>query len=140
MRGTWRAGWRVPAVSLAVAIASTGISPTASAEAEFPFDREMLLDTRPLPGSRRVPILEIGVNGRAQIDLWCRSGPGLVEVSGDTIRFTLGPMREQNCTPERTTRDVALAEALAQVTRWRAAEDVVVFEGPTVLRFRLSTH
>jgi hypothetical protein len=46
-----------------------------AAQAGFPFEHEMLLDVRPLPRSRRVPILEIFADGRAQIDLWCRSGP-----------------------------------------------------------------
>src|SRR3954447_4801971 len=67
----------------------------ATAQSEFPFDREMLLDARPLPGSRRVPILEIGIDGRAQVDLWCRSGGAQVAVAGPSIRFNLGPLRDQ---------------------------------------------
>src|SRR5437870_1043993 len=100
----------------------------------------MLLDVRPLPGSRRVPMLEIGADGRAQIDLWCRSGPGQVEVTGETIKFTLGPMREESCTPERSQRDDELATALSAVTQWRMEEDVVVLAGPMELRYRLSAH
>jgi hypothetical protein len=33
-----------------------------------------------------------------------------------------------------------MAEALAQVSRWRLERDVVVLVGPTELRFHLSTH
>jgi hypothetical protein len=108
--------------------------------AEFPYDREMLLDAKPLPGSKRVPILEIGADGRAQVDLWCRSGLAQVAVSGDAITFTLGPLREERCTPERSERDDAMVAALSQVTQWRIEDDVVLLIGPTELRFRLSTH
>jgi hypothetical protein len=110
------------------------------AQAGFPFEHEMLLDVRPLPGSRRVPILEIFADGRAQIDLWCRSGPGLVEIAGNAVKFTLGPMREAACTPERAQRDEELAVVLSQMTRWRRENNIVVFVGPTELRFHLSTH
>jgi hypothetical protein len=33
--------------------------------ADFPFDQDMLRDAKPLPGSKRVPILKIGADGRA---------------------------------------------------------------------------
>jgi hypothetical protein len=112
----------------------------AWAQAQFPFESEMLLDVRPLPGSKRVPILEILGNGRAMIDLWCRSGEGQAEVAGDTIRLVLGPLQEQSCTPERRQRDEELVVALSQVTQWRRKEDVVILVGPTELRYRLSTH
>jgi hypothetical protein len=118
----------------------SAIAPPAFAQAAFPFGQEMLLDVRPLPGSRRVPMLEITADGRAQVDLWCHSGLGLVEVMGATIKFTLGQMREETCTPERTQRDEDLVIALAEVTRWRIEEDVVVLVGPQELRYRLSTH
>src|SRR4051812_13208255 len=41
---------------------------------EFPYERELLMDVKPLPGSKRVPILEVLPDGRAIIDLWCKSG------------------------------------------------------------------
>jgi hypothetical protein len=126
-------------LAAATVLALAAGQPTAMA-AEFPFDREMLLDAKPLPGSKRVPILEIGANGRAQVDLWCKSGVAQVEVAGEGIRFTLGPLREEGCTPERIERDEAVIVALAQVTQWRIEDDVVLFLGPTELRFRLSTH
>ena len=112
----------------------------AFAQAEFPFDRELLLDARPLPGSKRVPILEIGADGRAQIDLWCRSGAGQVVIRGATIQFTLGPLRDEACTPERARRDEEMAAALSEVTRWRIENDRVVLVGPTELRFLQSAH
>ena len=112
----------------------------ALCQAQFPFEHEILLDVRPLPGSRRVPILEVFPNGRATIDLWCRSGQGQVEISGDGFRLALGPMREEGCTPERQRRDEDMMVALEQITQWRIESDRLVLIGPTELRFRLSTH
>lgn len=108
--------------------------------AEFPFERELLLEARPLPGSKRVPILEVLPDSRAIVDLWCRSGEGRAEVADDTIRIALGAMREEGCTPERAQRDEALAAALEQVTHWRIEDDVLVLSGPTELRYHLSAH
>jgi hypothetical protein len=107
---------------------------------EFPFDQELLLDAKPLPGSKRVPILEIGTDGRAQLDLWCHSGTVQVVVKDEAIMFTLAPLREEGCTPERAQRDEEMAAALAQVTQWRSEDDLVIFSGSTELRFYLSTH
>ena len=113
---------------------------TAAAAAEFPFERELLLDVKPLPGGKRVPMLEILREGRATIDLWCRSGDGRVEVSGEAIKITIEAMRVETCTPERMERDEALAAALAAVTQWRMEDDVLVLIGPTELRYALSSH
>jgi hypothetical protein len=139
IRMSARTSWsncRLP-VAAAVLLAATAAT---LAQGGFPFEQEMLLDARPLPGSRRIPILEIAADGRAQIDLWCRSGPGLVEIAGSAIKFTLGPLREQACTPDRAQRDEEMAAALSQVTRWRREGEFVVFVGPAELRFHLSSH
>ena len=111
-----------------------------AAAAEFPFERELLLEAKPLPGSKRVPMLEITREGRALIDLWCKSGDGRVEVAGDTIKITIEAMKLESCTPERAERDEALAAALAAVTQWRLEDDVLVLIGPTELRYVLSSH
>jgi heat shock protein HslJ len=108
--------------------------------AEFPFERELLLETKPLPGSKRVPMLEITRDGRAVIDLWCRSGEARVKLENDTIELTLGAMREEGCTPERSQRDEAMVAALEKVTSWRLEDDVLVLIGPTELRYHLSSH
>jgi heat shock protein HslJ len=118
---------------------AAGLAATAVAQ-EFPFEREMLMDVKRLPDSKRVPMLEIFADGRASIDLWCKSGEGRAEVMGDTIKFTLGEMREEGCTPERLERDEALVVALAQVTQWRLEDDAIVMIGPTELRYFVSTH
>jgi heat shock protein HslJ len=115
------------------------LSATASA-AEFPFERELLLEAKPLPGSKRVPMLEITRDGRAVIDLWCRSGEGSVKLEDDMIELTLGAMRQEGCTPERMERDEALAAALEKVMNWSMEDDVLVLIGPTELRYTLSSH
>ena len=116
------------------------LAPLPAAAAEFPFEQELFLDVKPLPGSKRVPMLEITRDGRAIIDLWCRSGEGSVKIEDDMIELTLGAMREEGCTPERTQRDEAMAEALAKVANWRMEDDVLVLIGPTELRYTLSSH
>jgi hypothetical protein len=132
MRPRGCSGWGCLAVTMLISV-------TALA-AEFPYEREMLLEAKPLPGSKRVPILEILRDGRAIVDLWCRSGEARVEVAGETIKLTLGAMREEGCTPERVQRDEAMAAALEQVTHWRIEDDALVLIGPTELRYHLSTH
>jgi hypothetical protein len=116
------------------------LAPLPATAVEFPFEQELFLDVKPLPGSKRVPMLEILPDGRAIIDLWCKSGNGRAEVTGDTIKFTLGPMREEGCTAERSQRDEDLAPALEQIGQWRIEDDFLVLIGPTELRYRLSTH
>jgi heat shock protein HslJ len=113
---------------------------TTALAAEFPFERELLLDAKPLPGSKRVPMLEITRDGRAVIDLWCRSGEGRVKIEDDRIELTLGAMREEGCTPERTQRDEALGAALGRIVNWSVEDDVLVLSGPTELRYTLSSH
>jgi heat shock protein HslJ len=108
--------------------------------AEFPFERELLLEAKPLPGSKRVPMLEIKRDGRAIVDLWCRSGEARVKIATDQIEFTLGAMRQEGCTPERMQLDDALAAALEKVSDWIMEDDVLVLIGPTELRYRLSSH
>ena len=114
--------------------------PSALAQGAFPYEHELILDARPLPGSRRVPMLEILPSGRAQVYLWCKSGIAQAEISGSAIKFTFGEWREQGCTPERSKRDEEMIEALSQVTNWRQRNDAVTFGGGPELRFRLSTH
>src|ERR1044071_9675105 len=40
---------------------------SAAQAQEFPYDRDLVLDARPMRGSKRVPILSIDTSGRAQI-------------------------------------------------------------------------
>jgi hypothetical protein len=112
----------------------------ALAQTEFPYEQELFLDVKPLPGSKRVPMLEILPDGRAMIDLWCKSGEGRVEVKGDAIKFTIGPLHEEYCTPDRVKLDDELAPVLESMSKWQVEDDVLVLSGATELRYRLSTH
>jgi hypothetical protein len=133
-----KAGWFW---RLWVAAVLVGAGTAVAAQEEFPYEQEFLLDVNRLPDSKRVPILNVSADGYASIDLWCKSGPGQVIVSGSEIKITLGLMQEQRCTPERLMRDEVLAVALLEITHWRMEKDKFVLIGPTTtLRFRPSTH
>jgi heat shock protein HslJ len=111
-----------------------------AADAEFPFERELLLDIEPMPGSKRVPSLEVEKNGRAEVDLWCARVQAQVTVAGDTIAIAPGATQAQPCPPDQTRADEELLAGLTQATSWRREDDVVVLAGARELRFRLSTH
>lgn len=100
----------------------------------------MTLEARPQPGSKRIPTLEIGDNGQAQLDLWCKSGKGQFSVANDTVIFVPGAMSDSGCTPERAQLDDALIAALGAAATWKRQGDFVSFIGATTLRFRISTN
>src|SRR5205823_12078294 len=112
----------------------------SEAQSAFPYDRDMLLDARPMRGSKRVPILAIAEGGEAQIDLWCKRGRGQAAISGDTITITVGAMNDEPCTPERAQADEDMLAALTGVTNWSMRGDVVTLTGAKPLRFRLAAH
>ena len=111
-----------------------------SANEEFPFGRELLLDTRPMKGSKRIPGIEIDSNGMAAIDLWCNTMQGRAMVSVDAISISTGEKTDRPCAPERALADDDLAAALAQVTHWRWEGESLVMDGAKELRFRLHTN
>jgi heat shock protein HslJ len=113
---------------------------TAAQAQEFPYDRDLVLDARPMRGGKRVPVLTVEASGRAQIDLWCKRGQGQVVIAGDTITIIVGTMNEETCTPERAQADEQMILALSQVTTWNLRGDVVTFSGGTPLRFRAASH
>jgi heat shock protein HslJ len=112
----------------------------ARAQSGFPYDRDLVFDTRPLRGGKRVPVLAIGADGRAQIDLWCKRGRGQAVIAGDTITITLGAMTDEPCTGERAQADEGMMAALAGVTNWAMRGDVVTFTGAAALRFRAAAN
>jgi META domain len=133
--------WQWRYVGLPVCLlACACLGPAMANERGFPFGREMILDTAPLPGSKRIPILEIEENGAASIDLWCASLHGQANVSDDTISIVPGPPQPASCVPERQTGDENLLAAIAQVTNWRRNGDVIELRGASTLRFRLMTN
>ena len=117
-----------------------GVSTAMASDRAFPFDRELMLEAAPMPGSKRVPILEIDANGAASIDLWCASLRGQANVGADTISIVPGPAQPTQCAPDRQSGDENLLAALAQVTNWRRQGDVIELIGATTLRFRLMTN
>ncbi len=124
---------------LVIAVSAMARTP-AHAASEFPFGLEMTLEARPQPGSKRIPRLEIGDNGEAQLDLWCKAGKGQFSVANNTVIFMPGAMQDSGCTPERAQADDALVNALAEAATWTRQGDYVSFVGATTLRFRLNTN
>jgi len=115
-------------------------SSTAQASEPFPFGSELMLEAAPLPGSKRVPMLQIEEDGAVSIDLWCTSLRGQAAVGDDSIAIVPGEAPAVPCTPQRQASDAALLAALAQATSWRRSGDLVELSGGTTLRFRLMTN
>jgi heat shock protein HslJ len=118
-------------------------SPQASASAverQFPFDQELLLDAKPLYGTKHVPSLEIAANGAVSIDLWCNSVQGQIVVIDDTISVMTGPKTDRSCPADRVRYDEQILSILTQVTNWRREGNALVLVGPQTLRFRLPTN
>ena len=115
-------------------LALLGTMPTSSAS-EFPFDSELMLDARPMKGSKRVPGLDIGPNGRTAIELWCNSVEAQIVVAGRTITIMTGQRTERQCDAARMRSDDELLATLTQVTSWRREGNVLTLLGPKTLRF-----
>ncbi len=112
----------------------------AAAGDSFPFGTALMLDTAPLRGSKRIPMLEIAENGAASIDLWCASATARAIVSDNSITIALWNLYNVQCEPERQARDAELLGALAGVTNWRRQGELIELLGATPLRFRLMTN
>ena len=112
----------------------------AHAQEEFPFGFEMRLEAAPQPGSKRIPTLEIGDNGEATLDLWCKSGKGQFSVAGNTVIFVPGPMQDRSCPPAKAQADDDLVAALGEAATWKRQGDLVSFIGARPLRFRINTN
>ncbi len=126
-------------LAVAFVLAFAFLTP-ALAQSEFPYDRDLVLDARPMRGGKRVPVLAVARNGAAQIDLWCKRGPGQAVIASDTITIIIGAMNDEACTPERAQADEQMMLALSQVTNWAQRGDVVTLSGGPTLRFRLASH
>jgi len=111
-----------------------------AAESTFPFDSELLLDAKPMKGSKRVPALGIGPKGEAAIDLWCNSIEAQIVVVESTITIMTGQKTERQCDPGRMRGDDDLLAALQQVSSWRREGDVRMLRGGKTLRFRQPTN
>jgi heat shock protein HslJ len=129
--------WRVRPLALA-AFFLTGLA--AADAADFPYDTEMMLDARPMRGSKRIPLIEVRPNGEASIDLWCSSLKTQFVIAADTVTIMSGQKTEQQCTPDRMRADEELLAALLGVTNWRRQGDTLTLVGDKTLRFRASAH
>jgi len=127
------------AAALMLAAAVLAACP-ASAQEEFPFGFEMTLDAAPQAGSKRRPTLEIGDNGEAALDLWCKSGRGQFSVAGNTVIFVPGPLQARDCTPAQAQADDEILAGLSEAATWKRRGDAVSFIGMKQLRFRINTN
>jgi hypothetical protein len=128
-------------VTVAAALTAAGLlAIPACADESFPFGFEMMLEAAPQPGSKRIPTLEIGDNGEAKLDLWCKTGTGQFSVAGNTVIFVPGQLQSRDCPPARLQADDDLLAALSEVTTWRRHGDLVSFAGIKALRFRINTN
>jgi heat shock protein HslJ len=107
---------------------------------EFPFGLEMRLESARMPGTKRIPSLEIGDNGEVILELWCKGGKGQFSVAGNTIIFVPGAMEERTCPPDRAQADDDLLAALADASTWRRQGDFITLVGSKQLRFRINTN
>jgi len=112
----------------------------AQADTGFPFGLEMTLDVGRMPGSKRIPNLEIGDAGEVVLELWCKGGKGQFSVAGNTVIFVAGAMENRTCPPDRAQLDDDLIAALSDAASWKRQGDFVSFIGTRTLRFRLNTN
>ncbi|MFB9264236.1 META domain-containing protein [Bradyrhizobium erythrophlei] len=121
-------------------LAATCGSIRAVVAQEFPFGFEMMLDAARMPGSKRIPSLDIGDNGEVSLELWCKGGKGQFSVAGNTIIFVPGAMEPRNCPPDRAQADDDLLAALGDIATWKRQGDDVTLIGSKSLRFRINTN
>ena len=134
-----RLGAKWLAVSVVLLTAAPDIGP-ARADDGFPFGMAMTMDVARQPGSKRLPNVEIGDNGEAVLELWCKGGKGQFSVAGNTVIFVAGPLEDRACPPARAQADDELVAALGEATNWKRQGDFVSFIGTKTLRFRLDTN
>jgi heat shock protein HslJ len=134
--------FRSPA-ALGLALGLVAIRGIDARAQSFPYGRELLLDVNPMRGSKKVPSLDIGLGGTAEIELWCNTAKAQLVVAGNTITVILGPASARVCGPDVMRADDDLVAALNQVTNWRMDNTALVLTGAPgarPLRFRIQTN
>lgn len=92
----------------ATAVAAIGgaiflcLAPRALAE-PFPFGSELVLDANPMRGSKKIPVVDIGQNGAAEIDLWCNSVKAQLVVAATPSRSSPAKCRHASVRPTAPT-------------------------------------
>ena len=127
--------WKLVA-AIALSAAFVGAAPAQAQE--FPFGLEMTLEAARMPGSKRIPSLDIGDNGEVTLELWCKGGKGQFSVAGNTVIFVPGQIQDRSCPPARAQADDDLVAALGSVETWKRQGDVLTLLGPKPLRFRVN--
>jgi hypothetical protein len=127
------------AASLVLLTVALDVGP-AFADDGFPFGMAMTMDVARQAGSKRLPNMEIGDNGEAVLELWCKGGKGQFSVAGNTVIFVAGPLEDRACPPARAQADDDLVATLSEATNWKRQGDFVSFIGAKTLRFRLDTN
>src|SRR5215813_8910400 len=117
-----------------------GIVAADAAERGFPFNSELMMDAKPMRGSKRVPMLVIGAKGEAKIEGWCNTTEAQMVVASDALTILTGGSTEQQCPAERMRADQDLMAVLMEITHWRRDGDVLTLRGPKTLRFRTLTN
>ena len=113
-------------------------SGAAKAADGFPFGTEMTLEALPMPGSKRVPNIEIGDNGEVILELWCKAAKGQFSVAGNTVIFVPAQVQDRSCPPAKAQADDELVAALADAATWKRQGEIVTFIGTRQLRFRIN--
>jgi heat shock protein HslJ len=136
----YRFGWiRNCVVALAVCVLG-GIVAADAAERGFPYNSELIMDAKPMRGSKRVPMLVIGAKGEAKIEGWCNNVEAQMVVAADTLTILTGASSEQQCPADRMRADEELMAVLMEITHWRRDGDVLTLRGGKTLRFRSMTN
>jgi hypothetical protein len=130
---------RRSALCFVLAVVAGSLLPALATET-FPFGAALVLDAAPLPGTKRLPTIEIEENGEASFYLWCASARGSANVGQDTISLTPTTALPSQCTPDQISRDADLLTQLSQMTGWHRQGDEVDLTGTATLRFRLMTN
>lgn len=130
----------LPCVMMLLGLSMCAAEPVLAQPGDFPFDSEMFLDAEPMPGSKRIPNIDIAPDGKIALEMWCNQVGGQFVVAGDTLTVTVGTPTDRPCTPEQTERDADLLSALNEVTSWRRQGDDLLLVGPRTLRFKTPTH
>jgi heat shock protein HslJ len=136
IRRWWGRATAVAAIGGAIFL---GLALHASGE-PFPFGSELVLDVNPMRGSKKIPVLDIGQNGTAEIDLWCNTVKAQLVVAANTITIITGEVSSRQCPPDRARADDDLLTALNLATNWRMEDSALVLTGGKTLRFLRQTN
>jgi hypothetical protein len=113
----------------------------AKAAEPFPFGTELMLDSKPETGSKRLPMIQIEDDGSALIDLWCGSIRAQVTVGDDgSLAITPGARDNGQCSHDRVAGDDDLLDMIVHMTKWRWKGEMIELSGDVTMRFHQMTN